>query len=58
MEMHELLDETYEKMLSDSDLSRKIFSDALAKTIGASTHKRFKYSEVEIPESENLATRF
>lgn len=50
--MHELLDETYEKMLTDSELSQKIFADALYKTIGASTHKWFKYSELDIDPNE------
>ena len=46
-------------MLTDSDVSLKVFSDALSKCHTFSSHKWFKYSEVNIPEvEENLATRY
>ena len=52
MEMHLFLDETYEKFLTDAEITNKIFSEAQSKIVSMHPFKRFKFSDLKIDEKE------
>lgn len=58
MEIHLFLDESYEQMLTDSELCSRIFAESSNKNSFQPIPKRFKFHDVRIDENEEQINAF